>query len=86
MQITKVIGTEETLPGAVGAGTSLDSATVVRLYAAASTTVGVATEQGAADTRVFTMAGDSVEFLQKAPNDVIFSGGTVLATKVAFTN
>jgi hypothetical protein len=35
---------------------------------------------------VFTIPPNSVEFLQKNPTDVIFTGSAIKANKVGFTN
>jgi len=88
MTITKIINTEETTGTSAGAATSIGSATCVRLYNNQSgiVTVGVSTIVGAATTAYFAMPGGTVEFLQKAGSDVIWTSAAIKANKVAFTN
>lgn len=89
MQRTKIIATEVALATSAGAASSISEATCVRLYngSGAAATVSISTAVGAATTNTFTMATDSVEFLQKAPTDVIFaSSASVKAAKVGLTN
>jgi hypothetical protein len=88
MQRTKIIETEVATGATAGAATSIGSATCVRLHndTAGIVTVGVSTIVGAATTAYFTMPGNSVEFLEKLPTDVIWSTTSIKATKVGFTN
>ena len=88
MQRTKIIETEVATGATAGAATSIGSATCVRLHndTAGIVTVGVSTIVGAASTAYFTMPGNSVEFLEKLPTDVIWSTASIKATKVGFTN
>ena len=88
MQRTKVIETEVSLGTSAGAATSIGSATCVRLHndTAGIITVGVSTIVGAATTNYFSMPGNSVEFLEKLPTDVIWTSSAIKAAKVGFTN
>jgi len=88
MQRTKIIETEVSTGGSAGAATSIGSATCVRIHNDTSgiVTVGVSTIVGAATTNYFTMPGNSVEFLEKFPTDVIWSSTSIKASKVGFTN
>ena len=88
MQRTKIIETEVSTGASAGAATSIGSATCVRIHndTAGVITVGVSTIVGAASTNYFTMPGNSVEFLEKLPTDVIWTSSSIKATKVGFTN
>ena len=88
MQRTKIIETEVSTGGNAGAATSIGSATCVRLHndTGGIITVGVSTIVGAATTSYFTMPGNSVEFLEKLPTDVIWTSSSIKAAKVGFTN
>jgi hypothetical protein len=88
MPITKIIETEATTATTAGAATSISSATCVRLYNNQSsvTTVSISTAVGAGNTLSFTMPAGSIEFLQKAGSDVIWTSAAIKANKVAFTN
>jgi hypothetical protein len=88
MQRTKIIETEVSTGASAGAATSIGSATCVRLHnnTAGVDTVGVSTIVGAATTNYFSMPGNSVEFLEKLPSDVIWSSSAIKASKVGFTN
>lgn len=86
--LTKVIETEETTATSAGAATSISSASVVRLFNSQGSTVvvGISTQVGAASTVSFSMPTLGVEFVQKSPNDVIYTSAAIKANKVAFTN
>jgi hypothetical protein len=88
MNVTKIITTEVTTATSAGSATSISSATCVRLYNNQSgiVTVGINTLVGAATTTFFAMPQGSVEFLQKAPTDVIWTSAAIKANQVAFTN
>ena len=88
MQRTKIIETEVSTGASAGAATSIGSATCVRLHnnTAGVVTVGVSTIVGAATTNYFSMPGNSVEFLEKLPSEVIWSSSAIKASKVGFTN
>jgi hypothetical protein len=88
MQITKVIETQISTPTTAGAATSLNSATCVRLCndTGGEITVSISTSVGAASSNSFTIPRYNVEFLQKAPTDVIFTSSAIKANKVGFTN
>ena len=88
MQRTKVIETEVTTGTAAGAATSIGSASCVRLHNNTSgiVTVGVSTIVGAASTVYFSMPGNSVEFLEKLPSEVLWTSVAIRASKVGFTN
>lgn len=88
MQITKVIETQISTPTTAGTATSINSATCVRLCndTGGEITVSISTSIGAATTNTFTVPRYSVEFLQKAPNDVLFTNSAIKANKVGFTN
>jgi len=88
MQRTKILETQETTGTTAGTATSISSATVVRLYNIQSgiVTVGVSTQVGAATTEYFAMPSGSVEFLEKASTEVIWTSSAIRANKVGFTN
>jgi hypothetical protein len=88
MQRTKVIESEVSTGASAGAATSIGSASCVRLHNNTSgiVTVGVSTQVGAATTVFFSMPGNSVEFLEKLPSDVIWTSSEIKASKVGFTN
>lgn len=88
MQITKVIETQISTPTTAGTATSVSSATCVRLCndTAGEITVSISTSVGAATTNSFTLPRYNVEFLQKAPTDVLYTSSTIKANKVGFTN
>jgi hypothetical protein len=88
MQRTKIIETEVSTGATAGAATSIGNATCVRIHndTAGAITVGVSTIVGAATTNYFTMPGNSVEFLEKLPTDVIWTSSSIKAAKVGFTN
>jgi hypothetical protein len=88
MQRTKIIETEVSTGASAGAATSIGSASCVRLHNDTSgiVTVGVSTSVGAATTNYFSMPGNTVEFLEKFPTDVIWTSTSIKAAKVGFTN
>jgi hypothetical protein len=88
MQRTKIFETEETTGVSAGAATSIGSATCVRIHNSTSgiVTVGISTIVGAATTIYFSMPGNTVEFLEKLPTDVIWTSAAIKAAKVGFTN
>lgn len=88
MQRTKIIETEVSTGTSAGAASSISNATCVRLHNDTSgiVTVGVSTLVGAATTNYFSMPGNSVEFLEKYPTDVIWTSSTIKAAKVGLTN
>jgi hypothetical protein len=88
MQRTKIIETEVSTGASAGAATSIGSASCVRLHNNTSgiVTVGVSTLVGAATTNYFSMPGNTVEFLEKFPSDVIWTSTSIKAAKVGFTN
>jgi hypothetical protein len=88
MQITKLIETQISTPTTTGTATSLNSATCVRLCndTGGEITVSISTSVGAATTTSFTLPRYNVEFVQKAPTDVIFTSSSIKANKVGFTN
>jgi hypothetical protein len=89
MQITKPLSIESDLATSSGSGTSISSATCVRLYngAGAATTIAISAAVGASASYTFTLASGSVEFVQKLPTDIIWaSAASIKATKVGFTN
>ena len=88
MSLTKVIETEVTTETSAGAATSIGSATCVRLYNTHSgdVTVAISTVVGAGTSLYFTMPTKTVEFVQKAGSDVIWTSTGIKANKVAFTN
>jgi hypothetical protein len=88
MQRTKIIESEVTTSATAGAATSISSASCVRLHNNTSgiVTVGVSTLVGAATTNYFSMPGNSIEFLEKFPSDVIWTSSAIKAAKVGFTN
>ena len=73
---TLIAGTEAALPTTAGAATSLSEARVVRLYNSGGTARLVTvkdTRAAATNVGTFTILGNSVEFLQKNPTQVIFA-------------
>lgn len=88
MQRTKIIESEISTETSAGAASSVSSASCVRLHNNTSgiVTVGVSTMVGAATTNYFSMPGNSVEFLEKFPTDVIWTSSAIKAAKVGFTN
>lgn len=88
MQRTKIIETEVSTGASAGAATSIGSASCVRLHNDTSgiVTVAVSTSVGAATTNYFSMPGNTVEFLEKFPSDVIWTSTSIKASKVGFTN
>jgi hypothetical protein len=88
MQRTKIFESEVNTGTSAGAATSITNATCVRLHNVTSgiVTVGVSTAVGAATTNYFSMPGNSVEFLEKLPTDVIWTSAAIKASKVGFTN
>jgi hypothetical protein len=88
MQRTKIIESEVSTSSSSGAATSIGSATCVRIHNDTSgiVTVGVSTIVGAATTNYFSMPGNSVEFLEKYPTDVIWTSSAIKAAKVGLTN
>ena len=88
MQRTKIIETEVATPTSAGAASSISSASCVRLHNNTSgiVTVGISTLVGAATTNYFSMPGNSVEFLEKFPTDVMWTSVEIKVSKVGFTN
>lgn len=88
MQITKLIGSEIATPTTAGTATSFNSATCVRLcnHTSLEVLVSISTAVGAASSSSFTMLKQTVEFLQKSPNDVVYTDTAIKANKVGFTN
>lgn len=88
MQRTKLIGSELASPTTAGAASSISSASCVRICndTGNSIVVSISTSVGAATTNTFTVPANTVEFLEKAPNDVIWSASALKVTKVALTN
>ena len=88
MQRTKIIESEVSTATSAGAATSIGSASCVRLHnnTTGIVTIGVSTQVGAASTIFFSMPGNTVEFLEKFPTDVIWSSTSIKASKVGFTN
>lgn len=64
----------------ISANTTVESATVVRLYCSAA---GVVTNETTGAS--FTMPTGSITFMQKDASDEISATGTILGCKVAFT-
>ena len=88
MQRTRIIETEVGTGTTVGSATSISSATCVRLHnnTTGIVTVGIATQVGAPSALEFSMPGNSVEFLEKLPSEVIYTSTSIKASKVGFTN
>lgn len=90
MQVTKPLSIETDLANSSGSGTSISSATCVRLYnsAGTATTVAISSSVGESASYLFTMPPYSVEFLQKLSTEIVWasSSSTIKATKVGFTN
>lgn len=83
------LGTEITVPNAVGTASSFSEATVVRLANPSTTDYVVTVQETAGGTTVgtFTLLADSTELLEKKPTHVVSvaSGTDVLGAKVGFT-
>lgn len=88
MQRTRIIESEVGTGTTIGAATSINSATCVRLHNDTSgiVLVGVATNTSAGIALTFTMPGNSIEFLEKLPTEVIYTSTSIKASKVGFTN
>ena len=88
MQRTKIIESEISTETSAGSASSIGSASCVRLHNDTSgiVTVGVSTYVGAAFTNYFSMPGNSIEFLEKYPSEVIWTSVAIKAVKVGFTN
>ena len=88
MQRTRIIETEVSTGTDVGSATSVNSATCVRIHNnnTGIVTVGVATQVGASSALEFSMPGNSIEFLEKLPTDVIYASTSIKVSKVGFTN
>jgi hypothetical protein len=88
MQRTKIFESEVNTGTTAGAASSITNATCVRLHNNTSgiVTIGVSTIVGAASTIYFSMPGNTVEFLEKYPTDVIWTSSSIKASKVGFTN
>jgi hypothetical protein len=88
MQRTRIIETEVAIGSSSGLATSISNATCLRIhnYNSGVSTVAISTSVGAATSQYFSIPGNSVEFLEKNPTDVIWASPTVKAAKVAFTN
>jgi hypothetical protein len=88
MQRTKILSDIVTIPTTAGTASSISSATCVRLHNNTSgiVTVSISTSVGAGTTYSFSIPGDSVEFLEKLPTDVIYATSGIKVNKVAFTN
>ena len=88
MQRTKIIENQQSTATTAGSASSVSSATCVRLCNDTSgvVTVGISTVVGAATTSYFNMPGNTVEFLEKYPGDVIWTSVSIKVNKVGFTN
>ena len=88
MARTLLIADEIALQTTAGNGTSVSSATVVRLFNGSGgiATVSMASTVGAGDTVSFSMPQNHVEFLEKPASYVVWATSTsVKAAKVGFT-
>ena len=88
MQRTRIIESEVSTPTDPSSATSLSNATCLRIHNTTSGIVTVALSEsvGAATTNYFSMPGNSVEFLEKSPTDVIWTSAEIRVSKVGFTN
>jgi hypothetical protein len=89
MQRTKPLSIEEDLETSSGSGTSISSATCVRLYngAGAATTIAISASVGASASYTFTLPSGAVEFIEKLPTDIIWAAAaSIKASKVGLTN
>lgn len=89
MQRTKPLSIEEDLATSSGSGTSISSATCVRLYnaAGAATTVALSTSVGSSASYTFTLPANAVEFVEKSSTDILWAAAaSVKASKVGLTN
>jgi hypothetical protein len=88
MQRTRIVETEIATPTTAGTASSIGSAKCVRLHnnTGGIATVGVSTLVGAATTTFFSMPANSVEFLEKSVQDVIWTTPAIRVSKVGFTN
>ena len=86
--ITQALGAEIALPTTTGAATSFGEARMVRLVAiGVSATVQVVSGQSGSAIGSFTMAANTVEYLQKDYTQCVFATpAAVWGTKVGFTN
>lgn len=85
---TKLVGTGT--ESALDTATTLDNATVIRVYngsgATATVSVAKSTSVGYADTATVSIPSDVVEFFEKGPNDQISASvSTVVGFKVGYT-
>ena len=82
-------GTEIQVPNTVGAGSSFNEATVVRLANPSTTdyVITVSETQSGPTIGTFTMLANTTEMLEKNPTNTVSvnSGTDVLGTKVGFT-
>lgn len=88
MQRTKILSDVVTIPTTAGTASSISSATCVRIHNDISgiVTVSISTAVGAGSTFNFSVPGNTVEFLEKLPSDVIYASSGIKVNKVAFTN
>ena len=88
MQRTRIIESEVGTGTTVGSATNISNATCVRLHNNTSgvSTVGIATEVGAASALTFSIPANSVEFVEKLPSEVLYASPSIKASKVGFTN
>lgn len=88
MQRTRIIESEVSTGVGASNASNINSASCVRLHNITSgiVTVGVSTSVGAATTTFFSMPGNTVEFLEKIPTEVIWTTIGIKAAKVGFTN
>jgi hypothetical protein len=88
MQRTRIIESEISTPISAGVASSISNATCLRLHNITSgiVTVAIASSVGAATSNYFSMPGNSVEFLEKLPTDVIWTSAEIKVSKVGFTN
>ena len=87
-----VQGTHEVLADSVGAGTSFNNATCVRLVNISSSdgrTVTIASDNtGNTTIGSFALLAQQTEIIEKKPTDIVYVGGgtDVKGTPIAFTN
>jgi len=83
------LGTEITVPNAVGTASSFSEATVVRLANPGTSDLVITVQETAGGTTVgtFTLLANTTELLEKKPTHVVSvaSGTDVLGAKVGFT-
>ena len=90
-EIVKLMGEEISVTAAIGNSTTVNRATLVRVYndsgsvnvISVTDPLGISTWSGIGS---MTVAAGAVEFIEKPPSYTIWGKGTFRAAKVGFTN